>query len=152
MSRQRKRPAKRVRETAPAYAPDPARKLLLDTNAWIWWYSKDRRLGPQSHLAIQSAQEVYFSAVSAWEITIKLERRKLELAPGIDLSAEVSADGFVPLAIDLEHALGVALLPSLHRDPFDRLLVAQAIAEDLTIVTSDAAIARYPVRVLDART
>ncbi len=152
MSRPRKSPAKRVRETAPAYAPDPARKLLLDTNAWIWWYSKDRRLGPRSHLAIQSAQQVYFSAVSAWEITIKSQRGKLELASGIDLSADISADGFLPLAIGLEHALGVALLPSIHRDPFDRLLVAQAIAEGLTIVTSDAAIARYPVSVLDART
>src|SRR5687767_1791292 len=126
MSRPRKNPAKRVRETAPTYAPEPARMLLLDTNAWIWWYSKDRRLGPRSQLAIQSAQQVYFSAVSAWEITIKLQRGKLELARGIDLSAEVSADGFLPLAIDVEHALGVALLPSLHRDPFDRLLVAQA--------------------------
>lgn len=151
MSRQRKKRPQRVRETSPAYSVDPERKLLLDTNAWIWWYTNDRRLGPRSRLAIQSAQQVYFSVVSAWEITIKTQRGKLELAPGVDLSVEIAADGFVPMPIDLDHVLGIALLPSIHRDPFDRLLVSQAIVEALTIVSADDAIVRYPVSVLDAR-
>lgn len=151
MTPQRKRQAKRVREAAPSYPPDPARRLLLDTNAWIWWYSNDRRLGSQSRLAIQSARQVYFSVVSAWEIAIKVQRGKLELTRGVDVSSEIAADGFIPLAVELGHAVGVSLLPAIHRDPFDRMIVSQAIGESLTIVTADAAIARYPVPVIDAR-
>ena len=126
------------------------RRLLLDTHVWLWWQADDPRLGPAARRNIHSAAEVRFSAASAWEIAIKSALGKLRLPRGADIDAELARDGFVPLAVEIAHADGVRALPALHRDPFDRLLVAQALAEGLTLVTADAALARYDVPVVDA--
>lgn len=151
MTRSPKKAPRRVREAAPAYRPEPAQRLLLDTNAWIWWKASDRKLGARARRAIQSAAQVYVSVATVWEMSIKAARGKLRLPPNVDVSAEIAVDGFAPLSIGVDHAARAGSLPLFHSDPFDRMLVAQANVEELTIVTSDAAIARYPVPVLDAR-
>ena len=124
-------------------------RLLLDTHVLLWALTDDSSLTAAARAAIVDGRNrVVVSAVSAWEITIKRSLGKLR-APA-DLAEEVAAHRFTPLAVSLEHALAVGALPDLHRDPFDRLLVAQAGVEGLTIVTRDRAIARYDVDVLGA--
>ena len=144
----RKRPApSRVRE-----APTPAsRRLLLDTHVWLWWQADDSRLGRAARKAIASAPEVRLSVVSAWEIAIKRSLGKLTLPRGFDIAGEIERDGFAPLAIEMEHAAGVLSLPALHRDPFDRMLISQALAEGLTLVTADPQLEGYGVGVMNAR-
>ena len=147
-----RRAPRAVRERSPraSTASLTARRLLLDTHVWLWWQADDRRLGPEARSNIHAAAEVRFSAASAWEIAIKSAIGKLVLPKGADIHAELERDGFVPLAVEIAHAEGVRALPPLHRDPFDRLLVAQALAEGLTLVTADPALGRYAVAVLDA--
>lgn len=124
-------------------------RLLLDTHVLLWALADDPSLSTAARAAIVDGRNrVVASAVSAWEITIKRSLGKLR-APA-DLAEAVAAHRFTPLAVSLEHALAVGALPDLHRDPFDRLLVAQAGVEGLTIVTRDRAIARYDVDVLEA--
>jgi PIN domain nuclease of toxin-antitoxin system len=127
-----------------------AGRILLDTHTWLWWQGGDRRLGPIARRTIERAPEVYFSAASAWEIVIKSAIGKLTLPPHDSLQSEVERDGFHALPVTVAHAQAVLQLPHLHRDPFDRLLVAQALQEELVIVTHDAAIQRYEVPVLAA--
>ena len=128
--------------------------LLLDTNAVLWWTKRDSRLGPKARGALERiSSNVWVSAASIWELAIKQAAGKLRLpvsaAAAIDqLFAETR---FQPLAIQVEHAVAAAALPQHHRDPFDRMLVAQAQIEDLTIVTSDTVFDHYDVKVLDAR-
>jgi PIN domain nuclease of toxin-antitoxin system len=124
--------------------------LLLDTHVWLWWQLDDRRLGAKARTAIASAAEVRLSAASVWEMAIKSAIGKLALPRGADIADELERDGFIPLAVEVEHADGVRALPALHRDPFDRLLVSQAIAEGLTLVTADAQLAGYGVTLVDA--
>ena len=124
-------------------------RLLLDTHVLLWALTDDPSLSAAARAAIVDGRNrVVVSAVSAWEITIKRSLGKLR-APA-DLAEAVAAHRFTPLAVSLEHALAFGALPDLHRDPFDRLLVAQAGVEGLTIVTRDRAIARYDVDVLGA--
>lgn len=125
-------------------------RLLLDTQVWLWWRADDRRLGRGTRAAIRAAGEVRFSAASAWEIAVKAGLGKLETPPLEGFRAQLEQHGFQPLAIEIEHALGVASLPRLHLDPFDRLLVTQARLEGLTLVTADATMAKYGVPVLSA--
>jgi PIN domain nuclease of toxin-antitoxin system len=144
--RRRKRPI--VAEPASTYSP---RRILLDTHAWLWWYTGDRRLGRDAQALIKRTDEVRFSAASAWEIAIKRASGKLVFHGDTDLSRELERDGFTALAITVAHADAVRRLPHLHRDPFDRMLVAQSQLEGLTIVTADDVIPRYGVAVFDAR-
>ena len=125
--------------------------FLLDTHVWLWWLDGHPGLGPRTRAAIGRADRLVFvSAASAWEIAIKVGLGRLDLgeAPAACLPREAKRSGFRPLAISLEHAAAVAQLPPHHRDPFDRLLVAQAQLEGLTILTNDPAIARYDVATL----
>lgn len=145
----RKRPAAgAVAETASAYAPRP---LLLDTHTWLWWYTGDRRLGRAARAIIRQSGDVRFSAASAWEISIKRTIGKLVFHGETDIALEVERDGFVALPVTIAHADEGHRLPALHRDPFDRLLVAQARLEGLTIVTADEVLSLYGVAVVDAR-
>ena len=121
--------------------------LLLDTHALLWWLADDPQLPHLAREAIRGHREpVYVSAVSAWEITVKRTQGKLEV-PEEWVSA-VEEDGFVRLEITWDHVLEVGELPDVHRDPFDRLLVAQARVEGMTLVTGDAMIASYGTPVL----
>lgn len=123
--------------------------LLLDTHAFIWWNADDDALGPVARAAIANrGNSVLVSAATAWEISVKRAKGKLD-ADG-DITDWIERNAFTALPIEVSHAVESAELPGHHRDPFDRLLVAQARLEDLTIVTSDQAIAAYDVRTLDA--
>lgn len=122
-------------------------KLLLDTHVLLWWDTGARLTREASH-AIRDADEVYVSAASAWEIEIK---RALGKIHGTRSLAEAAAAyGFLELPVLFRHADALRTLPPLHRDPFDRLLVAQAQSEQLVLVTRDPTILGYPVPVLRA--
>ena len=123
-------------------------RLLLDTHAALWYMAGSDKLAETARKHIQAAERVYVSAASAWEIEIKRSLGKL-VAPA-DLGKAFAAMGFVSLAIDLDHAVAAARLPKHHQDPFDRMIVAQAQLEALTIVTADSMIPKYEVLLLAA--
>jgi PIN domain nuclease of toxin-antitoxin system len=125
-------------------------RLLLDTHAFLWWIGDDPRLSRRAAALIaDGANEVHVSAASAWEIVVKKGLGRVDIPEPIDrfLVAQLETNAFLPLPIHVRHALGLAALPDVHRDPFDRILVAQAVAEDLCLVTGDRMLARYPVSV-----
>lgn len=125
-------------------------RLLLDTCTFLWW-AGGRTLSAGATAAVQDpSNDVFLSAVSVWEIVTKHGAGRLPLPEPPDrlIPAERQLRGVTPLAFDEESALQGTRLPALHRDPFDRMLIAQAIALGLAIVTPDPAIAQYPVRVI----
>lgn len=122
-------------------------RLLLDTHVLIWW-DEGRRLVPEAHRAIEEAEEVFVSAASAWEIAIKITLGRLR--PSRTVEAAVADSGFVELPVSFRHTARVETLPPHHRDPFDRLLAAQAEMEGLALVTRDSAFEPYGVEVLRA--
>jgi len=120
-------------------------KLLLDTHILIWWLDPAiSKLSKAAHAAISDSQNLVFvSAATAWEITIKKALGKLD-APD-NLEEELAKHRFQPLPITISHALAVGELPRHHNDPFDRILVAQAKVEDLTLVTRDENLTKYDI-------
>lgn len=126
------------------------RRLLLDTHAFLWWLSDDPSLGADARQMIgEPRNQVLVSAASIWEISIKQAKGMLD-APE-DLEALVEDEGFTKLPISLFHGQQAGKLPEIHRDPFDRMLIAQAQAEGLELVTADGIIPQYGVRVVSAR-
>jgi PIN domain nuclease of toxin-antitoxin system len=124
-------------------------RLLLDTSALLWWLDGDAKLGPSARAAIADPDnEVLVSSASAWEISVKRASGKLD-AP-FDIASAIDRNYFIELPIEVAHAITAGGLPQHHKDPFDRMLVAQTQAEDLTLVTSDPEIAKYEVELLDA--
>jgi len=125
-------------------------RLLLDTNVFIWLMTDPARVRRQSDALEDPANELIVSAVCAWEIAIKyaLGRLPLPEPAATYVPGSVRYIGATSLAVSHAHALGVASLPPLHRDPFDRLLVAQALQLDATFVTADAVLAGYPAETL----
>jgi PIN domain nuclease of toxin-antitoxin system len=124
-------------------------KLLLDTCTFLWAVSDPARLPAHVRdLILDERNEVFVSSASAWEIAIKTATRRLTLreAPDRFVREQREAAGFAALAIDEESALHVWRLPALHRDPFDRMLAAQAIVHGLTILTPDPLVTQYPAR------
>lgn len=125
-------------------------RLLLDTHALLWWLADDPELGATARARIgDGGNQIFVSAASAWELEIKRAIGKLA-APG-DLDAAIAASGFDTLAISVGHAIAAGRLPPHHADPFDRMLIAQATAEQLVIITADGAFGAYGVPLLDAR-
>jgi PIN domain nuclease of toxin-antitoxin system len=122
--------------------------LLLDTHAVVWFLEGSDKLRSEARTAIESAERVYVSAATIWEMAVKVARGRL-IAPS-DFPDRLLDLGMLQLALEWEHARVAGGLPRHHRDPFDRMLVAQAIVERLTIVTRDEDIARYPVPVIAA--
>ena len=123
-------------------------KLLLDSHAFLWWLAADPQLGPAARTAVaERATVVYVSAATVWEVEIKAALGKLDL-DGADLAAEIEQNGFSELPITAHHSVTAARLPRHHGDPFDRMLVAQARTEGLTIVTRDPALRDYGVAIL----
>jgi PIN domain nuclease of toxin-antitoxin system len=128
--------------------------LLLDTHTFLWWLEGSRKLGRRARATIGAAESaVWVSAATAWEIAIKMALGRLALRepPETCLPREILHSGFQTLAISVAHALAVRALPLHHADPFDRMLVAQAEAEGMTLVTADSIFERYGVPTLDAR-
>lgn len=121
--------------------------LLLDTQVLIWW-DEGRRLSPGARRAIDAADAVYVSAASAWEIAIKIGLGRLR--PTRTVQEAATDSGFLELPVTFRHAELVAHLPVHHRDPFDRLLIAQAEAERLTLVTRDPVFQRYSAATIEA--
>lgn len=126
------------------------KRVLLDTHTFLWWLADDAALGPDARAMVADGRnEIYVSAASIWEIAIKQSLGKLE-APD-DLEKAVEDEHFIGLPISLFHAEAAGKLPKLHQDPFDRVLIAQAQAEGLILLTADQNIPGYGIRVLDAR-
>jgi PIN domain nuclease of toxin-antitoxin system len=120
-------------------------RLLLDTHVFLWWWAGDRKLGAAMRRSIGASEDVFVSAISAWEIVIKLGLGKLEFEGSIGEAIE--SCGFSELPLLVKHTEILRGLPRHHGDPFDRALIAQAQAEALTIATHDRAFAAYPVSV-----
>jgi PIN domain nuclease of toxin-antitoxin system len=124
-------------------------KLLLDTHTWLWWLSDADQLDGSARTAIAARENlVVVSAATIWEVAIKRARGTLGFDG--DPVSLVAEGGFEPLSISLVHAAAAGDLPPHHRDPFDRMLVAQARIEGLTVVTRDPVFGRYDVPVLAA--
>ena len=126
-------------------------RLLLDTCTFLWLIGGSNQLSQRARDAFADpANEVFLSAASVWEIAVKhrLGRLPLPSSPDLFVPAQRAAHGIEPLPIDEEAALHIARLPDPHRDPFDRMLVAQALVGGLTLVTPDEAIRQYPARTL----
>lgn len=123
-------------------------KLLLDTHVLLWWLDGDERLIPAARsLIADESNEILVSAASAWEISTKVRIGKL---PGaVEVAAKlpqiIVSQGFVALSITIDHALRAGVLPGPHRDPFDRMLAAQAQAENIPIISKDAVFDTYAV-------
>lgn len=125
-------------------------KLLLDTHAFVWWIRDDERLSARARRQIAAPRnEVYVSAVTAWELVVK-ESLRIGLATPVErtLPEQLARNGFTALPVSIAHALAVERLPRHHTDPFDRLLIAQAVAERLTIVSADRHFLEYPAKVV----
>ena len=125
-------------------------RLLLDTHAFLWWLEGSPRLGRDARSRIADPKSiVHVSAASIWELAIKMALGKLRVDRA-DLSDEITANGFVELPIGSRHASRAGALPRHHDDPIDRMLIAQAQSEELTLLTQDPAFGRYEVPVLPA--
>ncbi len=124
-------------------------KILADSHVLLWWLDDPQRLTPAARAAIADpANLVFFSAASVWEIGLKVGKGKLRIDG--DVVAALQADSFEPLPITMAHAARSLTLPDMHGDPFDRMLIAQALAEGLVLATRDRLILHYDVPVLEA--
>ena len=119
--------------------------FLLDTHVMLWLASDPKRLAAETIRLIEEASDLSFSVASIWEIVLKnsLGREDFQIVPRRFYEG-LLVNGYRELAVSSYHALAVGLLPKLHKDPFDRLLVAQAQVEDITLLTMDKMVSRYP--------
>ncbi len=126
-------------------------RLLLDTHCWLWMQTAPERFSERALATIREpASELFLSAASSWEIAIKYQLGRLPLpaVPAEYVPSRLESSGVRGLPIEHRHALAVASLPSHHRDPFDRLLIAQAQLERLTLLTTDRQLGAYEVPIL----
>jgi PIN domain nuclease of toxin-antitoxin system len=126
-------------------------RILLDTHAFLWWISDAPQLSQKARQIIGNGENTLFlSAASGWEIAIKTRLGKLKLPADIAsfILEQLSVNAVTPLPIQMKHALRVRSLPDFHRDPFDRMIVAQAQIEDLPILTADQQLAGYNVQII----
>lgn len=124
-------------------------RLLLDTHALLWWLAGDPALSPEAKTGIGDlGNDVLVSAASTWEIATKHRIGRLPAAAALaaDVAGAVASQGFVELSITLRQAQVAGNLPGPHRDPFDRMLIAQALVDDLVLVSNEAVFDRYGVR------
>jgi len=126
-------------------------RLLLDTHTFLWWINNDPSLSEPARIAIASElNECYLSLASCWELAIKTSIGKLQLTKSVDrfIPEELAANDFQLLSIDFRHVAKVETLPFHHRDPFDRLLVAQALIEKMTVISADTVLSEYGIKCL----
>jgi PIN domain nuclease of toxin-antitoxin system len=124
-------------------------RLLLDTHAFLWWVTDDAKLSSRARAAVAADDgECLVSVASAWEMAIKVSLGKLSVVGPLErfLPEQLALNRFGVLHVELGHVARVARLPFHHRDPFDRLLAAQALEEELSVVSADAVFRRYGVR------
>lgn len=127
--------------------------ILLDTHTFIWWYAIPSRLSQPASASLNNPQQMrYLSAVSVWEMQIKIQTGKLSILPSLQtvVQQHLEAGQVQLLPLKLEHIFTLNHLPTLpdHRDPFDRLLVAQALYEKLPMLSGDPLIAQYPIQII----
>ena len=126
-------------------------KLLLDTQVFLWWFSDPEKISKSTLNTLESPDnELFFSAASAFEIAIKVRLRKLKLpeTPSVYIQRRLSIGRINPLPIMIDHAIKVSELKNIHEDPFDRLLISQAVCEGMHLVTSDKMILKYPIKTI----
>lgn len=126
-------------------------KLLLDTHAFLWWVEGTPALGRRAGIQVADPDnEVFLSLASCWELAIKLSLGKVQLARPLErfIPEQLSLNGFSLLPVELRHVVSVAGLPFHHRDPFDRLLAAQALQDQLAVVSADRVFKKYGVTVI----
>jgi PIN domain nuclease of toxin-antitoxin system len=126
-------------------------KYLLDTGVWLWSLWEPERISHKGRAVLADfSHDVFLSAVTSWEVAIKSGAGKLNLpeAPGTYVPRRMADQGLRPLPVSHQHALAVFGLPDHHRDPFDRLLIAQANLEDMILITADRMFEKYPVQLL----
>lgn len=126
-------------------------KALLDTHTFLWWIIDSPKLSSRvCEIISDGNNDLFLSAASGWEIAIKTQLGRLQLPDDLErfISDQLTANAIQSLPIQMGHALHVYTLPSHHRDPFDRMLVAQAQLEDLAILSADSRVAQYPVEVI----
>ncbi|MBN3883827.1 MAG: type II toxin-antitoxin system VapC family toxin [Nostoc sp.] len=128
-------------------------KLLLDTQCWLWWFAQPERLNEEAiaHI-VDENNELWLSVASIWEIGIKVAIGKLPLPDPLDsyISSRMAQLGMRSLEIRVSHALQAAALPLHHRDPFDRMLIAQAQIEEMTLVSADSMFNKYDISLIGA--
>jgi PIN domain nuclease of toxin-antitoxin system len=124
-------------------------RILVDSHVAVWWLDDNPSLGASCRELLSRADEVFFSVVTPWELGIKRALGRLDMPDG--LAAALQSGGFTPLAISMAHAERAPALPAHHRDPFDRMLVAQAQLEALSVATADPGLSAYDVELIDAR-
>lgn len=117
-------------------------RLLLDTHVYVWYLADSPKLSKRARAEIAQAEDVFVSAATIWEAAIKSAIGKLRVAPD-GLVAGIEASGFKELPISVRHSAAAAALPPHHRDPFDRMLIAQAMHEPMRLLTTDAQLRRY---------
>lgn len=126
-------------------------KLLLDTHVFLWWNEANPKLSRHVHQLLSDPKnDLYLSVASAWEMTLKVQSGKLGLpaATAVYIPARINHYGIEPIPVTLAHVLAASALPTYHRDPFDRMLVAQGQVEGLPIVTHDSQIRKYAVETI----
>lgn len=126
-------------------------KILLDTHAFLWWIVDDPRLSSIARTIIADGNnDLFFSTASGWEIGIKTGLGRLELPSNLNeyIGDQLERNAMIVLPIQLSHALHVTRLPDHHKDPFDRMLIAQSQLENLTLLTRDRLIAKYNVNII----
>ena len=124
-------------------------KLLLDSHVLLWWLEDNPMLGAEARRQIaHRGNAVHYSAATVWELGVKEAKGKLRLGP--DFDTKLMRESIIPLDVTPRHARTAAALPMIHRDPFDRMLVAQCLVEGLTFVTSDGVLAEYGIQWLAA--
>jgi PIN domain nuclease of toxin-antitoxin system len=123
-------------------------RLLLDTHAIVWWMNGSEKLTVPARFAISQASAVFVSAATAWEIATKFRLNKLQEAQHLALNfrSEIAKESFHELPITVAAGIAAGALPGDHRDPFDRMLIAQALEEDLTLVSNETAFDRFGVK------
>jgi PIN domain nuclease of toxin-antitoxin system len=127
-------------------------RLLLDTHVWLWLIGDEERLSPEARTTLAAADsELFLSVAAVWEIAIKTAAGKLRYSgqPAVQVPLHITRSGVIPLGISVDHALAAAALPMHHRDVFDRMMIAQAQAEELTLATTDQRFNAYDVRLLE---
>ena len=128
-------------------------RLLLDTHVWLWWIGDVDRLNEPTRSALSEPEnDMFLSAAAVWELSIKHAAGKLKYtgSPAVQVPFHIKRSGVLPLPITPDHALAAGALPMHHRDPFDRMMIAQALAEDLTLATADDRLSAYGVPLLMA--
>jgi PIN domain nuclease of toxin-antitoxin system len=123
-------------------------RYLLDTHAFLWFVLDDKRISTEAKSIIaDSKNTIYFSAASAWEMAIKTKLARLKIIGDIEpfIIEQLSTNSFVPLSITISHALYTERLPQIHKDPFDRIIIAQSKLEDLPLISKDKKVRKYKI-------